>query len=76
MERTNSVTTDISDAEKYEAYLVYHRKTYDKHREKIILKKREAYKPTGKSVGRPQKELVVKSVELPQDPMEITLISC
>ena len=66
----------ISDAEKYEAYLVYHRKSYGKHRDKILLKKREAYIPTGRPVGRPRKERVVKSVELPQDPMEIPSISC
>ena len=75
MERTNSVTKDISDAEKYEAYLVYHRKSYDKHRDKILAIKREKYVPTGRSVGRPRKERVVKSVELPQDPMEIPSIS-
>ena len=70
-----SVTKEISDLEKYEAYLVYHRKSYDKHRDKILLKKKEAYVPTGKPVGRPRKERVVKSVELPQDPMEISSIS-
>ena len=76
MERTNLVTKDISDAEKYEAYLVYHRKSYDKHRDKILAIKREKYVPTGKPVGRPRKERVVKSVELPQDTMEIPSISC
>ena len=75
MERTNSVTKDILDAEKYETYLVYHRKSYDKHRDKILAIKREKYVPTGKPVGRPRKERVVKSVELPQDPMEISSIS-
>ena len=67
MDRTTSVTKEISDAEKYKAYLVYYRKSYDKHRDKILLK-------TGRSVGRPRKERVVKSVELPQDPMEILSI--
>jgi hypothetical protein len=76
MDRTNSVTKEISDLEKHEAYLVYHRKSFDKHRDKILLKKKEAYKPTGRSVGRPRKERVVKSVELPQDPMKIPSISC
>jgi len=76
MERTTSVTKEISDAKKYEACLVYHRKLYDKHRDKILLKKKEAYVPTGISVGRPRKERVEKSVELPQDPMLIPSISC
>ena len=76
MDRTTSATKEISNLEKYEAYLVYHRKSYDKHRDKILLKKKEAYVPTGRSVGRPRKERVVKSVELPQDPMEIPSISC
>lgn len=75
MERTTSIKNELSDLEKYEAYLVYHRKSYDKHRDKILLKKKEAYVPTGRSVGRPRKERVVKSVELPQDPMEIPSIS-
>jgi len=76
MDRTNSVTTEISDAEKYEASLVYHRKSYDKHRDSILAKKREKYVPTGRSVGRPRKERVVKSVELPQGPIENPSISC
>ena len=71
-----SVTKEISGLKKYEAYLVYHCKSYDKHRDKILSKKKEAYKPTGRSVGRPRKERVVKSVELPQDPLEIPSISC
>ena len=75
MERTTSIKNELSDAEKYEAYLVYHRKSYDKHRDKILAIKREKYVPTGKPVGRPRKERVVKSVELPQDTMEATSIS-
>jgi hypothetical protein len=75
MEGTTSIKNKLSDLEKYEAYLVYHRKSYDKHRDKIPLKKREAYVPTGRSVGIPRKERVVKSVELPQDPMQIPSIS-
>ena len=71
-----SVTKDISYAEKWEAYLVYHRKSYDKHRDAILVKKREKYVPTGRSMGRPRQERVVKSVELPQDHIEITSISC
>ena len=71
-----SVTKEISDAEKYEVYLVYHRKSYEKHRDKILLKKREKYILTGRSVGRPRKERVVKSVELPQNRMEIPSIPC
>ena len=51
MKRANSVTKDISDAKKYEAYLVYHSKSYDKHRDTILAKKREKYIPTGRSVG-------------------------
>ncbi len=70
MERMNS------DLEKYEAYLVYDRKSYDKHRNKILLKKREAYSPTGRSVGRPSKNRELKSVERPQDSIEISSIPC
>ena len=36
-----SVTKEILDLEKYEAYLVYHRRSYDKHRDKILLKKKK-----------------------------------
>ena len=75
MERTNSVTKDISDAGKYEAYLVNHRKSYDKHCDKILAIKREKYVPTGKPVGRPRKERVVNISNLPQDTMEATSIS-
>ena len=70
------VTKEISDLEKYEAYLVYHRKSYDKHRDTILSKEREKYVPTGRSIGRPRKQRIVKSVELPQDHMETTSISC
>jgi hypothetical protein len=45
MEGTTSIKNELSDLEKYEAYLVYHRKSYDKHRDKILLKKKEAYVP-------------------------------
>jgi hypothetical protein len=76
MNRTTSVTKEISDLEKYEVYLVYLRKSYDKHRNKILTKKREQYAPTERSVGRPRKKRVEKNVELPQDHIEITLISC
>jgi hypothetical protein len=75
MERLTSVTKDISDAEKYEAYLVYHRKSYDKHRDKILAIKREKYVPTGRSVGRPRKEHVVNNSNLQENTMEATSIS-
>ena len=76
MDRTNSVTKQISNAEKYEAYFVSYRKSYDKHRDSFLAKKREKYVPTGRSVGIPRKERVVKSVEVSQVPMEILSISC
>jgi hypothetical protein len=75
MERTTSVTKEISDAEKYEAYLVYHRKSYDKHRDKILAIKKEKYVPTGRSVGRPRKERVVNISNLQKNTMETTPIS-
>jgi hypothetical protein len=35
-------------------YLLYHRKMYDNNREKVLAKRKAAYQPTGRPVGRPR----------------------
>ena len=35
-------------------YLIYHRKRYDINREQVLAKRKAAYQPTGRKVGRPR----------------------
>ena len=41
-------------AEKHQAYLLFHRKKYDRIRERILEKRKAKYVPTGRPVGRPR----------------------
>ena len=59
MEQTKQEKSELSEEEKREIYLVYHRKAYDKDRDKILAIKKANYVPTGRGVGRPRKERVV-----------------
>ena len=41
-------------AKKRLKYLIYHRKRYDISREQVLAKRKAAYQPTGRKVGRPR----------------------
>ena len=41
--------------QKRENYLVYHRKAYDKRRDKVLAYRKACYVPTGRPIGRPRK---------------------
>ncbi len=41
-------------AEKHQTYLLYHRKKYDRIRERVLEKQLLKYIPTGRPVGRPK----------------------
>ena len=41
-------------AEKHQKYLLFHRKKYDRIRERVWEKRKAKYVPTGRPVGRPR----------------------
>ena len=41
-------------AEEHQAYLLFHRKKYDRIRERVLEKRKAKYVPTGRPVGRPR----------------------
>ncbi len=41
-------------AEKHKKYLLYHRKKYDRIRERVMEKRKAKYVPTRRPVGRPR----------------------
>jgi hypothetical protein len=50
-----TVASKLSPEEMRENYLVYHRKAYDKRRDKVLAHKKACYVPTGRPIGRPRK---------------------
>ena len=45
---------EVTDEEKRNMYLIYHRKKYDKNRDQVLAKRKAKYIPTGRPVGRPR----------------------
>lgn len=45
----------LSPEQLRENYLVYHRKAYDKRRDKVLAHRKARYIPTGRPIGRPRK---------------------
>ena len=45
---------EVTDEEKRNMYLIYHRKKYDNYRDKVLAKRKAKYIPTGRPVGRPR----------------------
>lgn len=41
-------------AEKHKNYLLYHRRKYDRTRERVLARRKAKYIPTGRPVGRPK----------------------
>ncbi len=41
-------------AKKHQAYLLFHRKKYDRIRERVLEKRKAKYVPTWRPVGRPR----------------------
>ena len=53
-EQDSVADPDIAKREKRLNYLIYHIKKYDVNRERVQAKRKAAYQPTGRSVGRPR----------------------
>ena len=62
----SSMDTQLSPEQKLENSRVYHRKAYDKRRDKVLAQRRASYVPTGRPIGRPRKsrELIIMNKQL------------
>ena len=51
----NTMDSQLSPEQMRENYLAYHRKAYEKRRDKVLAQRRASYMPTGRPIGRPRK---------------------
>ncbi len=65
-ERNGVEGPKLSPEQLRENYLVYHRKAYDKRRDKVLAHRKACYVPTGRPIGKPRKsrETIILNKEL------------
>ena len=62
----STMDTQLSSEQKLENSRLYHRKAYDKRRDKVLAQRRASYVTTGRPIGRPRKsrELLIMNKQL------------